>query len=262
MDELYHSGFYLDEATKIKVKQTLYDWYMDVVKEYEDVRDQGYLNFYSAGNGDFEAGRQKVIEYNKDYTDLLSKIRGIAGKLYSPELNQGLQTYKMYNTTWRKDSNGKMFASGIRHGGLLNLLPVQFGDMGGTDLTANANGEFASISKLNDKEMFTEEGEPLRALLPNSKTRGDTKLESWGTHNPVSTSATSSSSKSYSSGYSSARKGGSGGGSKSIYSHLPNLNVKSSSTPRSTNYRAGQYDYLKPEYYTQGSRYAYRKNSL
>lgn len=107
------------------------------------------------------------------------------------------------------------------------------------------------MSSLTGKALVDEQGNALRALVPVEQEAYTPKLDSWATAKNYSSNYDNSYSK-YTGNRSSGGYGG-GGGSRSIYSHAPNMNLASAATPRQSNLRRTQYDYLRPSFEIAGS---------
>ena len=97
--DLYNSGFMLDSETTEYCAKLLHDMYQHIKDDWSEKKAEGYLNYYTLGNGDYSKGQELYQSYYNDYQDSLKEIQNLYQKLYSDELNQGMKCYNMRNTT-------------------------------------------------------------------------------------------------------------------------------------------------------------------
>lgn len=272
MEALYHAGWYLNYDTKAAVSRFLYDWRQSIYDSHNAYCEEtGGFDYYVMGNGDFNAGRLAYEQYQSSYYEALNTVTNLYNKLWSSELNQGLQYYNRINTTYDTDANGNVYATGYREGlgGLLNPLT-------GAPLESGYENDWASISAVTGKPMMEtdEYGNVIgmRALVPYRVEPSEKPdFDSWGNKDNEGNSKTSgNTSRSYSngsygtssrSGYRGYGSGGSGGSSGvRVYSNPQRVNADrpTVSDPVRGNY-GPDFDYLRPGFTTKGSREAYRR---
>jgi len=261
MKELYKQGFCLDYETKTFVSEVMHDMYQLTKDDFNSKKASGALDYYVLGDGDYTKGQRIYNQYYNAYQQQLQYWQNIyKEKLYSTELNQGIQKYNRYNTTYLQDANGQWYATGFKEGYGGMLAPLVYAPP-----ESGKEFDYASISALNGSPMVDLQGNAMRGMVAISDDAKTPSIESWAkeSNNGYSNSyGTKYSGGSYGRSYSGGGRSGGGGSSRvSIKSYSPNLNIGSPATPRSSNLKNAQYDYLKPNYTTQGSRKAYKRNS-
>lgn len=257
MDDLVATGFYLDNETRAALGSTCWDIINEWDNWYYGLQENGQLDYYTLGNGDFKTGQQLAasiktewINQKKVWSDFYyQKVR---------ELPNSIAKYNRYNTTYEKDVYGNIYASGYRPQGVLPFVSAP-GTTTDPEGTAGYENDFMTPSAvtglpLNQRALVPTEsyGETMPALeafsgdgngsgysqLYNSWYGGDgttgeggtlpsdlanSGLPGSNTGTPAVKNSTSQSSSSYKkssgggSGYS--RRSGGGGG----YSSSPNI---------------------------------------
>jgi hypothetical protein len=238
MDALYKEGFYLDSYTKKAVSDYIWNLYQDEIDSWNDLEQSGALEYTTAGDGDYTKGMQIVSELKEKHYAILSHYKQTLyyDKLRSDDLNQGLIKYTRYNTTYKVDSNGNYYASGIRQG--LGGVLAPFGVVENSN-TNDYSGGYATTSSLSGEGMYDENGLPIRAVeevktddydWPSFDEIESTAVRTEGDSDSDNDSTSSSSS---SSGYKSYSRSGSSGGSSSrssrSYSSSGSSYIRSSS---------------------------------
>lgn len=293
MEELYRTGFYLDYETKQAVGDTVWDIYYDLQQEEYELEQQGLYdyNYY----GDFNTG-QKIVAEMRAYYDSMQQYwyNFYYDKLMSEPMRRGMQMYNRYKTTYATDDNGQIYATGLRREG---IWPVMFG--GGTiedpGSTAGYENDWASISAvtgqaMNDRALFPVDAGTDYETIPSleSHARGgegknysnrwigdqygflaedgiDSILEKFG----IDPDSLGSGGSSYGGGYRRygySRRGGGGGSgggySPNLYSRLPNVYLPDARTMYAERVYSPNYDYLRPNFETKGSREAYKRSDI
>lgn len=251
---LHDAGFYIDSATRKYVSEVLHDMYQYTKDDFNYRKEQGMLDYDVLGDGNYNLGRQRYQQFYNTYKEQLNFWNTLyKQRLWSKDLTQPMQGYNIYNTTYLQDKNGNFYATGFKEGlgGLIS--PITVAPEGNT---AGREQDWASLSAVNGQPMFDENGNAMRGLVPVTQYTETPDIESWGTDNGYSANYGTSYSGSRSYG---SRSGGSGG---SIHAPSVNLNIGTPGTPRQSNLRSAQFDYLRPNYETQGSSRAYKRSSL
>lgn len=171
MSQLYSEGFYLDKATKKAVAEYIWDLYAEENERWSKLQQSGKLDFYKLGDGDYSTGREKYYKLQAKHYKVLSYYKDTLyyGKLTSDELNQGLVKYTRYNTTYRTDANGDIYASGVRQGGdLWSAIQPVYAAPVSEETTAGAGGDWATRSVVTGTGMYDDNDNPLRALMPEA----------------------------------------------------------------------------------------------
>lgn len=158
MDDLIASGFYLDNETRAALGSTVWDIVNEWDNWYYGLQEDGWFDYYTLGNGDFQAGQQMAasiksewINQKKAWSDFYyKKVR---------ELPNSIAKYNRYNTTYEKDVYGEVYASGYRPQGVLPFVSAP-GTTTSPEGTAGYENDFMSVSSVT--------GLPLnqRALIP------------------------------------------------------------------------------------------------
>lgn len=272
VDELQQSGFYLDKKTLYAFGSWLWDAYYRLEDEWEKRGANGELSYTVLGNGDWEKGKQIYNELLNDKKQHKQRLYDMYyDKVKNSYLNRGMQTYRRYATSYRTDSEGNLYATGFHRQGVLPFLSAP-GTMENPEGTAGYENDFQSISPVT--------GQPLgqRALVPvdsesmelpafegfSSKGDGQGYSGKWSKY--TTDSSTPKTTTSYSSG-------GGGGysrrSSSSSSSYVPGISSRNY-TPNMPNAAVGrisrnydaQFDYLRPNVETKGSRDAYKRGDI
>ena len=217
------------------------------------------------GDGDLEAGKQLYDESYNTHCKVLNTIKNEwYTKLWSKELNQGLIKYNRYNTTWKQDSEGNWYSSGIKQSLADIVLPWQ-------SIAETEYENDASRSAVGGLPMMNTENEPDRALSAYIEPDNQEKPD-W---NKLGTGSTAT--------YGRRGYGGSyGGGGYSRRSYGGGSNVTTYSAKSNQSYRthtgstmsptagimngrkiqSANLDYLRPSFETKGSRQAYKREDI
>ena len=302
MDALYKEGFVLPMETRIYVSQMLNDW-----KKYEQDEYSNYIlatnggDYYLIGEGDFTLGRMRFEEIKKAYRQDLDDIQGLFDKLWSEEMNRGLQMYYRLPTTYARTTSGEWYATGVARSAspLQWISPAVFGrgDEHNIAGTMGREGNWETPSAVNPEVSAGGRNlvpiDPEYIKHPKLEDFGDDKnngysdteagkqysLNATVNRTNTTTSGGYPSSSGYpssgyprSSGGSGYRYGGGGGGGgySHSYSSRPNIYAPQVDLPNANTSRimnndrnyGPNYDYLRPDFETKGSREAYRRSDF
>lgn len=280
LDELISTGFYLDSGTKKAVSEAMWDRYYSIDEQWNKMQEEGMLDFYYLGDGDYETGRSKYYEYK----DLKDKTKRYYSDLYyktmkSEQLSRPMVTYNRYNTTYAQDDNGDWYATGFKPSG---ILPFTFapGTIDSAEGTAGYENDFVTISAVDGLPL-----EGMRALVPTNAGEyeewpdlkfwaadGDgngysEQYQKWmGAESSTPSSTSSSTSRSTRSSGGSGGGGGGGGYRSSAGGfYAPSVSLPRTNSSRIMNTDRAikpNYDYLRPDFETKGSREAYRRSDI
>lgn len=276
MEELYQSGFYIPYKTKLYCSNIIKAQIKSLEDTYSTMKANGDLDYYILGEGDFLTGEKRAGEIYKEYTDQKRNLQNLYyDKLWSEPMRRSKTVYNRFNTSYTQDANGEWYATGFMDN--LSLLPFKTaqGDLTNPGGTAGKEGDWSTLSILN--------GEPLgeRALVAvdtsNVQTPdldefdGDFKNMSLGNgdnssgdngslgNNSAATMSTSGYPGYYRSG---GGSGGSGGSSPNIYSRVSKLNPSSPRTMNPSRTYSSNFDYLRPDWETKGSRDSNKRSDI
>ena len=275
MDELAATGFYLDYDTKMMVGDTIHDVIQAMRDNYSQLNASGYFDYYYGGLS-YDDGRARAEQLKSEYYDELAFWQDLYyDKLWSEPLKRNLVTYNRYNTTYAQDDDGNWYATGIYNSinPVYHNAPGSLYDAGGT---AGYENDWRTVSAVTGQPMDQ------RALIPTEAGYVDTPdLESLGDdyNNGYSSSfpgwnyANSVDGDGYGYGgggwgwrsYGGGRggRGGGGGGySPNLYSRLPSVNMPYASNMYAERLYDANYDYLRPNFETKGSREAYKRSDI
>lgn len=280
MEELAATGFYIDYDTRMLVSDTIHDIIQQMRNTYSEMTESGALDYYALGNGDFESGRAMAEQIKQDYYAELNFWNSLYyDKLWSEPLSRTLTTYNRYNTTYAQDDNGEWYATGIYRGlpsnPLFHIAPGSIDDPGGT---AGYENDWKSVSAVTGQPMDQRALIPTEAGYldtPDIDSLGDPDNDGWSSSWPGysysrSTDGDGDGTGGYGyggsgGGYRRRRSGGGGGGggySPNIYSRLPNVYAPSARTMYAERVYGPNYDYLRPNFETKGSREAYKRSDI
>lgn len=273
MDELAATGFYLDYDTKMMVGDTIHDVIQAMRDNYSQMNAAGYFDYYYGGLS-YEDGRARAEQLKSEYYDELAFWQSLYyDKLWSEPLKRTLTTYNRYNTAYAQDDDGNWYATGIYNSinPVYHNAPGSLYEDGGT---AGYEHDWRTVSAVTGQPMDQ------RALIPTEAGYLDTPdLESLGDdyNNGYSSSfpgwSYSNSVDGDGYGYGSGGwgwrsygggRGGSGGGgySPNLYSRLPSVNMPYASNMYAERLYDANYDYLRPNFETKGSREAYKRSDI
>lgn len=112
VEELHREGFMLDYDTKVFVGKWLWDNIASLNEQWNELEQSGALNYYTAGNGDYNEGMRIVSELKQQHYAMINDIKSLYyDKLWSDELKSPAQ-YNQLHTTWAQDDNGEWYATG------------------------------------------------------------------------------------------------------------------------------------------------------
>ena len=297
VEAMQKDGFYLDKETLNAFCSFLWDAYYRIEDDWIARGERGELSYTYLGDGDYDLGKQA---YNELLNDRNANKRALSNlyydKIRGSYLSRSMQQYKRYATSYRTDSEGNLYATGMRRQGALPFISAP-GTANNPEGTAGYENDFMSISAVTGQPMdqralvpVQSESYELPAFEGFSK-NGDGKGYSgkWSHYNQLSENPNGTPSgstptninsgypnsgypnKSYSSGGS----GGSGGGggsrrsSGSPSTYVPGIssrnyapNTPNAATARASRAYDAQFDYLRPNVETKGSRDAYKRGDM
>lgn len=280
MEELAASGFYIDYDTRMMVGDTIHDILNQMAQTYSEMRETGQLDYYVLGNGDFSTGQAIGEQIKQDYyaeRDFWNSL--YYDKLWSEPLATRLTTYNRYNTTYARDDNGEIYATG-QYRSINPLFWHAPGTLADGTPTAGWENDWNSVSAVTGQAMDqralipTEAG---RLDVPDIDSLGDDSNDGWSSSWPGYAYSRSTDGDGDGSGYGYGgggggyrrryggyRRGGGGGGgySPNIYSRLPNVYAPSARTMYAERVYGPNYDYLRPNFETKGSREAYKRSDI
>lgn len=283
MEELAETGFFLDRETLEAVAQQVWDNYHEADEWYYGLQSSGQLDYYVLGNGDWSAGQQAAADIKLQWQGMKQYWYDFYyQKLKDTAISGNVQMYNRYNTTYGRDVYGNVYATGIQRSPL-DFLPVTMapGSISNPENTAGYEGDWNTLSAVTGDAMQQ------RALIPAGEINRDLgDFEAWsgdGNGNTYSkqyqniygkVGDTSKTTTNYprstgGSGGSGGSGSGGGGGSRGG-SYAPNAYAPSVSLPRANAGRVmntdrlvnPNYDYLRPDFETKGSREAYRRSDI
>lgn len=282
MEMLADTGFFLDYDTRYAVGDTIWDICTELTRQYNEMLINGELDFYVLGNGDFNVGQARATEIKQAYYDELNYWKSIYyDKLESEPLRRNMVVYNRYKTSYAQDDNGEYYATGYyTHTGVFgSLLPIRMapGSVDAAEGTMGYVGDFMTPSAAVPGASTGE-----RALEPAREGYWDTidfeahavsgdgtgYSQRWAGSDSDDDSDGGDGSPSYgyrSYGYGRRGRGGGGGGggyTPNIYSRLPNVYMPSAKTMYAERTYSPNYDYLRPNFETKGSREAYKRSDI
>lgn len=279
MEELAATGFYLDYDTKMAVGDTIHDIIQTMRDDYSEMNAAGYFDYYYGGL-DYDTGRARAETLKSQYYDELNFWQDLYyNKLWSEPMKRPLQMYNRYNTTYAQDANGEWYATGIYNSlnPLYHNAPGSLHDAGGT---AGYGHDWRTVSAVTGEPMDQRALIPVEAGYldtPDLDSLGDDSNGGYSKSFPGWSYANSIDGDGYDygdgggwgwrnyggGGYSRRRSGGGGGGySPNIYSRLPNVYPSGARTMYAERIYGPNYDYLRPNFETKGSREAYKRSDI
>lgn len=275
LDELKSEGFAVPYDT-LKytgdVVKSIINKNSDVYKQFVD---DGGMDYYKQGNGDYNLGKEQVEKIKAAYDNDTQYWKSFYyDVLWSDQMKQSITKYNQYNTLYAQDRQGNYYATGFAR----SPLPVLIAQGTTTDAgeTTGWANDWGTASAVTGNTMYDTNGNALRALEPYQANVDTPELDT--------SSSYSSGWKNYGSGYSGRSYGGrsyghsSGGHSSyarsggSVYSNAKSgyansLSYRSYNAGDLTNLttsRANIYgsnlDYIKPAFTIKGSRGGYKKS--
>ena len=276
MEALAASGFYIDYDTRLMVGDTIHDILNQMSLTYSEMRETGQLDYYVLGNGDFSTGQAIAEQIKQAYyaeRDFWNSL--YYDKLWSEPLATRLTTYNRYNTTYALDDDGNVYATG-QYRSINPLFWHAPGTLADGTPTAGWENDWNSVSAVTGQAMDqralipTEAG---RLDVPDIDSLGDDSNDGWSDSWPGYAYSRSTDGDGDDSGFGypgrgggyRRRSGGGGGGggySPNIYSRLPNVYAPSAKTMYAERVYGPNYDYLRPNFETKGSREAYKRSDI
>lgn len=296
MSKLYKQGFMIDAQTRAYVSDLIWEIVKAKQDQFNEIANSEEFSAYALGNGDYWAGREIRSEMFQAYYDDINYLKYTLyrDKLWSYDMRKGVQKYIRENVTYRQDTKGNWYASGTPKTDL-NVTGFAFSP-GTTDSlftsaekegTMGWEGDWATPSAVTGESLYD------RSLIEiKAEAEEVPDFDSWGqnkengnnknnnnnsttdttsgdsskptvTNNPYDIAVMNGGGGGRSGGGRSGGGGGGGGGSApNLYSRLPNLNISSPRQSSSGNLRDPNFDYLRPNFETKGSREASKRGDF
>lgn len=280
MDALCATGFYLDYDTKMMVGDTIHDIIQTMRDDFSNMKASGFFDYYYGGLS-YDEGRERAETLKAQYYDELNFWQSMYyDKLWSEPMKRPLAMYNRYNTAYRMDANGDFYATGI-YNSVNPLYHSAPGTLDNPASTAGYDNDWKAISAVTGKPMDQRALEPVEQgylETPDLESLGDesnggysTSFPGWSYRNSANDDGYGNSNGGYGRsrggyGWRSYGRGGRGGGSKggspNIYSKLPSVNMPGAKTMYAERLNDPQFDYLRPNFETKGSREAYKRSDI
>lgn len=294
---LARQGFALDYDTKQYVSKYIWDMIASLNDTWNNFQQSDYADFYVAGNGDYNEGRKLINNLKSEHYAMVNAWKTLYyDKLWSDEFT--IAKYNRRFSRYAQDDNGNFYATGMNNQPF--FLPIALGsgespegswqfNMGRENdwqtesvVTGDRTGERGlvplqdELTKTPDISSWSSDGTDTglsdraanNGATPSSIFGAGTGADdgSGGTGTPgtrytrsTRTGATPRGSRSSSP----RRSGGSGGsGAPNIYSRINAPNISNPDTMRSTRMYDANYDALRPNFETKGSREAYKRSDI
>ena len=277
LEDLAASGWVLPYDTRVYVSKLLWDQvhYLDTLWS-EWVENEAY-DFEVLGDGDFGAGRQQYEAAKQAYNQDRQNLMDVYNKLWDESLSRGITKYNRYNTTYQQDASGNWYATGFRRGFIMNTAPGSTTDPGPT------LGQYGNWETPAYRNPDVSAGG--RALIPIDEAYLETpSISSWSEdgggdgysdmvaltvgalagneYEPNGTSGRPSYRYYYGGGGYGGGGGGGGGYRPKIYSNLPHVSMPYADSMYAERLYDPNYDYLRPNFETKGSREAYKRSDI
>ena len=273
MDDLASTGFYLDYDTKMAVGETIHDIIQTMRDDYSEMNAAGFFDYYYGGL-DYESGRARSEMLKAQYYDELQFWQDLYyNKLWSEPMKRTLTVYNRYNTTYTQDANGEWYATGIYN----SINPFYHnapGDIDNPGGTAGYSNDWRTVSAVTGQPMDQRALIPVEAGYldtPDLDGLGDASNGGYSKSFPGWSYSNSIDGDGYDYGgggwgwrrYGSGGGGGGGGGYRpNIYSRVPNVYPSGARTMYAERIYGPNYDYLRPNFETKGSREAYKRSDI
>lgn len=175
VEELHREGFMLDYDTKVYVGKWLWDNIASLNEQWAELEQSGALNYYTAGNGDYNEGMRIVSELKQQHYGLIDEIKSLYyDKLWAEDLKSPAQ-YNQRHTTWAQDANGEWYATGYYPSWFspITLVPGET-EGGGYQYVMSRENDWATES------VVTGESTGIRGLIPRDIGKVTTPdIQSW-----------------------------------------------------------------------------------
>lgn len=287
IQELKEQGFMIDYDTKKLVSQMIWDQIASENAQWADLEQSGALSYYNAGYGDYDENVRVISQMKETHYNFISKLKKLYNeKLWSDDLYAA--QYNQHHTKWFQDVNGEWYAAGYANDMILSPVTIAPGEtQSGYQYVMGPEDDWETES------IVTGQPTGIRGLIPVDLNRVDMpdkpRIESWSTDgtdtghskfyydlmaNGLEEAPGGSSSKNTAKFPAGGGRGGSGGGGGGGGgrggSSAPNAYAPSISLPRANAGRImntdrlvqPNYDYLRPDFETKGSREAYRRSDI
>ena len=288
LDALVSTGFYLDTETKAAVSSMIWDTYYQIKSQWDAFnQDSNQSDFYVLGEGDFNAGKARYYELKEYFQTQMKQWKDFYyDTMKSQELNMPMVEYRRYNTTYSQDDAGNWYATGFKPSSVLPFASAP-GRRDNPEGTAGYENDFVTVSAATGLPLWG-----MRALVPYLTGKADEwpDMEDWASNgngngfselynkwyengdspaNDSSATPTKSSTSKQTTGYPRSSSGGGGrggyGGSSAPNVYAPSVSLPKANASRIMNrdrLQRPQYDYLRPDFETKGSREAYKRSDI
>lgn len=266
LDELVATGFAVPYDTLDYVGDIIWDIAQSTEESYALLKITGQLDPYTLGDGDPDFGNEIIGEMAGNASSLYQYWKDFYyNKLWSDQMKAGLQRYNRYNTTYAKDDNGNVYATGFRRGNILSIAGLF--EVAPKHGTLGYEGDWATPSAVTGKSLEQ------RALIPIDERVQTPSWDSRGS-NGDGTGYSKSYPKYMSSYYGPGYRGYSSGSSSSYIPAPPRMYAPSGTTSRlqgpDTTYRSNRpistvdlnTYFIRPGFETKGSRKAYKREDI
>ena len=278
MEALCDTGFYLDYDTKRMVGDTIHDIIQTMRDNYSQLQADGFFDYYYGGL-DYDSGRERAETLKAQYYDELGYWQDLYyDKLWSEPMRRTLTLYNRYNTRYAQDDNGEWYATGY-YNSMFPIIRHAAGTMDDPAGTAGYENDWNSVSVVTGQPMDSRALVPVEAGYldtPDLDSLGDDSNGGYSPSFPGWKYANSINGDGYDyddggwgwrsrgggGGGRGGRGGGGGGYSPNIYSRLPNVYPGGARTMYAERIYGPNYDYLRPNFETKGSREAYKRSDI
>jgi hypothetical protein len=237
-EELIQAGMVIPSSTKAALTKYLTDEIASTQKKWDNFRLGQGADYTALGNGNYNVGRLIADEAYTTTQRQIQAIKDLYNRVKDTKIPSFPQMYQQRDTQWLKDeTTGQWYRSNI----VKNAMPI-------LPFLHEANNN--TTERETTKNPITGEDSGLKGADPinNKETSTTSSLPNTNLSYPSSSSGSSA---------------GSGGRSSSNSEHLSLydkvLNLAGPRVTRDDTLRDANFDYLRPNVTTSGSRGAYRR---
>lgn len=298
--QLRADGFCLNYDTRNYVSKVIWDQINFLDKQWSGFLQETGRNYYLIGDGDRYAGEAKFEALEQAYYDNRNYYKDLYYKLWDDAISSGPERYNRYKTTYETDDEGNVYATGLQRsliypfksrpdneeytmgyeGDWETRSPLTGRSAGGRALipiTEQIETPDIESWKVTDQGYSDAWEDTVGELAGNEWPDGLYDGDSLGAseYRPYGYRSygygrrsyyRSYGGRGYSRSYSSYRRGGGGGGgggySPNLYSRLPNISPDRPNVMYSERLYDPNYNYLRPNFETKGSREAYKRSDI
>lgn len=300
--QLRADGFCLNYDTRDYVSKVIWDQINFLDRQWNGFIQETGRDYRLIGDGDINVGAARFNALQEAYNDNRKYYKDLYYKLWDDAIASGPERYNRYKTTYETDDEGNVYATGLqrsliypfksrpedeqytmgyegdwetrspltgRSAGGRALIPItgqietpdieswKVTDQGYSDAWADTVGELAG----NEWPEGLYDGDSMGASGYRPYGYRSYGYRSYGGRSYYR----SYGGRGYSRSYSSYRRGGGGGGggySPNLYSRLPNISPDRPNVMYSERLYDPNYNYLRPNFETKGSREAYKRSDI